>query len=75
MSREKQVTKVIVYYSDGSYEELVKNAVWPSITPQYQPRGCMVCGEIHAEGMQCPRLSPGDRVWRAWGAGQEDPGK
>lgn len=70
MNGNKQVSKVIVYYSDGSYEELVKNAMWPSITPQWQFRGCMVCGEIHGEGMQCPSL----RV-TAYEAGQEDPGK
>ena len=71
MSRNKQVTKVIVYYSDGSYEEIVKNSVFPAMQPQqYGPLRCMVCGDLHAEGMQCPRL----RVM-AYEAGHEDPGK
>ena len=73
MSGNKQVTKVIIYYSDGSYEEIVKSVMWPSVnTPQYTPLRCMVCGELHAEGIQCPKIQA---TWQAWGSGNEDPGK
>lgn len=71
MSGNKQVTKVIVYYSDGTFEEIAKNPLWPvTNTPAYNPLRCMVCGELHGEGIQCPGL----RV-TAYSAGQEDPGQ
>jgi hypothetical protein len=69
----KQISKVIVYYTDGSYEELTKNTLWPSPNTmpfQYYPNKCMVCGGEHPIGLQCPSLSP-----VAYESGMEDPGK
>lgn len=73
MSGNKQITKVTVYYSDGTFEEIVKSPYvqipLPNV-PVLNPLRCMVCGELHGEGIQCPGL----RI-TAYSAGQEDPGK
>lgn len=73
MSSEKQISKVIVYYTDGSYEEIVKSPYvqipLPNVPPM-NPLRCMVCGDLHGEGIQCPGL----RI-TAYESGQEDPGK
>lgn len=63
MSGNKQITKVIVYYSDGTSEEIVKMPVerklrYPSDNPWIDSS-----------------IDDSDVIWRAWGAGREDPGQ
>ena len=72
MNGNKQVSKVIVYYTDGSYEEIVKSSYLQIPLPNMpmNPLRCMVCGQLHTDGMQCPDL----RV-TAYEPGQEDPGR
>lgn len=70
----KQITKVIVYYSDGSYEEIMKMNVSPvaPVVPMHPDRytyRCQVCGGTHAIGIQCTRLTV------TCGVGLEDSGK
>jgi hypothetical protein len=69
----KQISKVIVYYTDGSFEELTKTYSTPGPISMFNNR-CMVCGGDHGVNMQCPNLSP-NTIWKSWEAGQEDPGK
>lgn len=70
----KQITKVIVYYSDGSYEEIVKMNVSPvaPVVPMHPDRytyRCQVCGANHPMGVQCRLL------YTTCGVGLEDSGK
>lgn len=78
----KQITKVIVYYSDGSYEEIVKVNVSPiapvvPIQPMqpYRHYRCMVCGGDHGANIPCPNSNPMSNVIPCVGPGCEDSGK
>ena len=75
MSGNKQVTKVTVYYTDGTFEEIVKSPYvqipLPNMPPM-NPLRCMVCGDLHGEGVPCPKIQV---TWQAWGSGNEDPGR
>jgi hypothetical protein len=73
----KQISKVIVYYTDGSFEEITKTNpttpympaplnpyTWPTFTHK-----CMVCGGDHGANIPCPNIRIGV------GTGCEDPGR
>ena len=75
---------MIVYYSDGSYEELSKTQVTPGPISMFNNR-CMVCGGDHGVNMQCPSLKVTSADLKQWEdqwkgmcekykPGQEDPG-
>lgn len=53
-----KIKKIVVYFEDGTYEELNGNtaAVWPPSIFNKQP--CLNCGGFHGDGMMCPKLQP-----------------
>lgn len=81
----KQITKVIVYYSDGSFEEVMKSTAWPAapypMPYPYTANRCFVCGGDHGVNIPCPKLNPMSNTIPcvgpndlASGPGCEDPG-
>ena len=80
--QNKQISKVIVYYTDGSFEEVVKSSVWPAtpypMAPMPYTYGtgtkCLVCGGDHGVNIPCPKLNPMSNMIPCTGPGCEDPG-
>jgi len=78
----KQISKVIVYYTDGSYEEITKVNVSPiapvvPIQPMqpYRHYRCMMCGGDHGANIPCPNSNPMSNTIPCVGPGCEDSGK
>ena len=56
--QNKRITKITVYYDDGTYEEIQQSfGVFPVRPMTYGPLTCMVCGELHEGNLPCPKLS------------------
>lgn len=63
----KKVTKVVVFYEDGTFEEVagaksfpslpVPPNIFPNINPVVNWNSCKACGAVHGHGgLTCPTL-------------------
>ena len=61
----RHVKKIVVYYDDGTYEEVIQSSGWPALNPTpftitypIHPNRCMVCGDLMGHGNgPCPNMT------------------
>lgn len=79
MSREKQITKVIVYYTDGTYEEVATNPVAYPVDSEYMYDTNLELDLDQPVTITIDDLKAWEDQWKElyekYEAGQEDSGK